>query len=130
MEDDAKHVVVIDDSQTTLLIIENVLKELDKTIQVKLFDRPESGLKYLKAHEPDLLILDLFMPGLNGLDILKHIHPVTGMKIFMISANTKVVEIESALKLGVDEYFTKPLKINALKKIITESLNLKEKYQI
>lgn len=126
MGNNLNNVVVIDDSQTTLLIVENLLKELDKTIEVKLFDRPEFGLKHLKTQKTDLLILDLYMPKLNGIDVLKKISPANGMKVFMISAKTKVVEIESAIALGIDEYFTKPLKIEMLKTKISESFNFKK----
>lgn len=131
MEVNTKKVVVVDDSKTTLLLIQNLLIEIDKNIQVKLFDSAVPALRYIKEHKPDLLIVDLYMPKISGIDLLRTLHPVTDMKVFMVSANTKVIKIETALKLGVDEYFTKPLKINKLKEKIMEALNVKrEKYQL
>ncbi len=130
MESEAKKVVIIDDSRTTLMLIENLLFEISNKIQVRGFDKAEYGLKYLKAHKPDLLIIDLFMPQISGLELLEKIQPSEGMKVFMISANTKVVNIESALKLGIDEYFTKPLKVEKLASKIKSVLYAKEKHEL
>jgi response regulator of citrate/malate metabolism len=130
MTKDKKQVVVIDDSLTTLLLFKSLLREIDKNLQVKLFDKAERGLKYLKTHKTDLLIIDLYMPRYCGLDIIKKIHPFEGMKILMVSANTKTTNIESALELGIDGYFTKPLKVKKIKEKIIETLNIKERLQI
>ncbi|MFW5657745.1 MAG: response regulator [Bacteroidota bacterium] len=122
MEQNCKQVVIIDDSRTTLLLLENILYEFDLYVEVHSFDKAVKGFHYLQSHTPDLVMLDLLMPKLSGLEILKEIKKSLMVPVFVVSAETKMNVIEEAFTLGADEYFKKPLDIKLLREKLQHAL--------
>ncbi|MCX6233339.1 MAG: sigma-54 dependent transcriptional regulator [Bacteroidetes bacterium] len=71
----------------------------------------EEGLKILNAHEIDLLILDVRLPGMNGLDILQEVkiqHP--GIEVIIVSAHGDMETVIKAMRLGAFDYLRKPFR--------------------
>ena len=68
-----QNVLVIDDNPADLRLVQKMLDEQGK-FQVTLAEGGETGWQIIKDQKPDILILDLFMPGLNGFTILEHLH--------------------------------------------------------
>jgi len=70
-----------------------------------------SGLKLIQDKVPDLVLLDLMLPGLDGLSIcrqLKAVKTTAAIPIIMVTANGEECDIEAGLELGADDYITKP----------------------
>ena len=70
------------------------------------------ALEMIRDHRFDLVLLDVMMPGLNGLEVLKILresHTATHLPIIMATAREESAEIVNALRLGANDYVTKPL---------------------
>jgi len=80
-------------------------------------DAAETGEKAIKAFEnrrPDLLILDLLMPGMGGIDVVLKLRAVSTIPIIVLSAMGEEAEKVKALELGADDYMTKPFGMEEL----------------
>ena len=102
-------ILVIEDEKDILDIIEfNLEKEGYK---VKCVDSGEEGLKQARDKVPDLIILDLMLPGIDGLDvcrILKNDSKTRHIPVLMLTAKSEEADIVSGLEMGADDYMTKP----------------------
>nr|WP_274707362.1 MtrAB system response regulator MtrA [Corynebacterium curieae] len=63
-----------------------------------------------EEHEPDLILLDLMLPGMNGVDICRAIRRESSVPIVMLTAKTDTVDVVLGLESGADDYITKPFK--------------------
>ena len=91
----------------------------------------EDGLKALEAvrnEKPDLLLLDIMMPGLDGLHVMQQLRKETNIPIMIISAKTADAERILGLNLGADDYVTKPF--NPLEVAARVKSNLRRFYDL
>lgn len=63
-----------------------------------------------KEYDPDLILLDLMLPGMNGIDICREIRKESAVPIVMLTARTDTVDVVLGLESGADDYITKPFK--------------------
>ena len=75
---------------------------------VRAFETGDLLLEAYKNQKPDLVILDIMMPGTNGLDVMKSIRQYDNVPIIMLTARDSDVDFITAFNLGTDDYFTKP----------------------
>lgn len=75
---------------------------------VRAFETGDLLLEAYKKQKPDLVILDIMMPGTNGLDVMKSIRQYDNIPIIMLTARDSDVDFITAFNLGTDDYFTKP----------------------
>ena len=75
---------------------------------VRAFETGALLLEAYKNQKPDLVILDIMMPGTNGLDVMKSIRQYDNIPIIMLTARDSDVDFITAFNLGTDDYFTKP----------------------
>ena len=105
-----KNVVVIDDDELTCMLMKRIL-EREFNFNITSFRNGLEGLEYLENNKPDLVVLDLMLPGKNGFDILKTLRKTTKhkeTKIILVSAKSNSSDIERGFDLSADEYVTKP----------------------
>jgi len=91
-----------------------------------LADTGEDALELAKSKQPQLIVLDLMLPGLDGLDvckILRHDVKTQNIPIVMLSAKSQESDIVSGLELGADDYVTKPFSSKVLVARIRRLLN-------
>ncbi len=106
-------ILAIDDQQLVLLPIEKRLKEMGYDILIET--DPLKGLKIFENSTPDLLIIDINMPGMNGLDMIKSIRETNKeTPIMVLSGNTNDDIILQGFELGVTDYMKKPLSLNEI----------------
>jgi DNA-binding response OmpR family regulator len=72
------------------------------------------GLEALYEHRPDLVLLDIAMPGLDGWNVLGRIREFTDVPVLMLTANDRELEKVRALRAGADDYMTKPFGLEEL----------------
>ena len=110
-----KKILIIDDEKDIVdLISYNLEKEGFATI--KAYDG-EDALKLVEAQRPDLIILDLMLPGMRGLEVCKFIrrNPETEtLPIIMLTAKGDQVDKILGLEMGADDYITKPFNVKEL----------------
>jgi two-component system alkaline phosphatase synthesis response regulator PhoP len=108
-------ILIVDDEQDIVeLVSYNLEKEGLKT--VKAFDG-EAALGMVRSEKPDLMILDLMLPKMNGLDVCKAIrrNPETAnLPIIMLTAKGDEVDKIIGLEIGADDYVTKPFSVKEL----------------
>lgn len=105
-----KKVVVIDDDELTCMLMQRIL-EREFKYNIVSFKNGLEGLEYLEKNNPDLIVLDLMLPGKNGFEILKSLRKqekFRDTKIILVSAKSNSSDIERGFNLSADEYVTKP----------------------
>ena len=105
-------ILAIDDQQLILMSLEKRLIELG--YDVKTADTGQKGIDIFKQFSPDLVIVDINMPGLSGLDVVKHIRIEENSKtpIMVMSGNTDEKIIIDGFDLGIDDYMKKPVSLS------------------
>src|SRR6056300_1235125 len=68
----------------------------------------DEGFKKLKREEPDLLLLDVMLPGKDGFEICREVRKTSNIPIIMLTARGDVIDRVSGLELGADDYIGKP----------------------
>ncbi len=104
-----KTIVIVEDEPDIMDVIEHNL-EREGYLVISAEDG-ESGLAKIRSEKPDLVILDLMLPGVDGLDICRELKedPVTrSILIIMLTAKGEESDIVLGLGLGADDYVTKP----------------------
>lgn len=124
-------ILIVDDEKDIVdLISYNLEKEGFQTS--KAYDG-ESALQTIKEQKPDLIILDLMLPKMNGLDVCRAVrrNPGTsGLPIIMLTAKSDEVDKVTGLEVGADDYVTKPFSVKELIARVRSVLRrLKEKEQ-
>jgi DNA-binding response OmpR family regulator len=105
----ALSVLVVDDDPVILRLLQ-VNFELEG-IEVVTAPDGEEGLKMAQSDPPDLVISDIMMPKVNGLELLAALRssPETAsMPVILLSAKAQVADVQRGLELGADDYITKP----------------------
>ena len=108
-------VLVIEDEPDIRELIEFNLKKYD--YNVLLANNGEKGLKDVRSYQPDLILLDLMLPGVQGLDVCRIIKSDDNIKntpIIILSALGQEEDIVSGLEAGADDYVSKPFSLDVL----------------
>lgn len=115
-----KYILAADDEPVNRDIIEETLEDDYEVVCV------EDGLECLKSIEgriPDLLLLDVAMPGMDGIEVCRKLRAderTTDIPIFMLSGFAANEHIEKGMEAGADKYITKPFIPTDLIKVIQE----------
>jgi len=118
-------IMVVDDEQTILGLLDHTLKPAG--YDVVLASDGSSALKLLERHSPDLVILDIMMPGLNGFQVLRLMRQRSNVPVMMLTARREVETLRDALNLGADDYVRKPFGTQELLARIRAKLRRAEK---
>lgn len=105
MPEKQKILIVDDDDSISELISLYLLKECYDT---EIAADGESAMKAFKSYNPDLILLDIMLPGIDGYDICREIRKVSKVPIIMLSAKGEVFDKVLGLELGADDYIIKP----------------------
>jgi len=104
-----KRIAIIDDEQDILNVLERYLSKNGYDVQT--FSNPQSGLNSVKSGSYDLLLLDIMMPVLDGLSLLKELYESkVDTKVVMMTAFDTLEKSLEAHKYGASNYITKPFK--------------------
>jgi two-component system, OmpR family, alkaline phosphatase synthesis response regulator PhoP len=104
-----EHILVIEDEEDILALVHYNLSR--EGFKVSCAQSGEEGLKMARALTPDLIILDLMLPGMDGLEVgrvLKRENATNRIPIVMLTAKGEELDIVTGLELGADDYVTKP----------------------
>ena len=108
-------VLLIDDSKTILRATSDILRHDNHTVITA--SSGEDGIKLAQAGSPDLIVLDVEMPGMDGYGVIKELkkNDITkNIPVVMLSARTKREDILTAMKLGISDYISKSTPSEAL----------------
>ncbi|HZA49710.1 MAG TPA: response regulator [Myxococcaceae bacterium] len=105
----AKKILIADDEPNIVMSLEFLMENAG--YEVRVAGNGEETLKALVEFQPDLVLLDVMMPKRNGYEVLQAIREnvaLQNIKIIMLSAKGRDVDVEKGLGLGADAYVTKP----------------------
>src|SRR5882724_4207353 len=122
----AKKILLVDDEPGMLRYIKTLL-ELDE-FAVETASTGEEALERLKGgSEPDLILLDLLMPGIDGLQTLEQVRQLRpSVKVIMLSCVTDTRKVVQAIRLGASDYLTKPFQKAELDAVIEKCIEPKK----
>jgi excisionase family DNA binding protein len=122
---ESRKIVVIDDDETIHSLFQKFFEEINSELEVKYAVDGISGLLIMGASKPDIVILDIEMPGMNGVELCKKIladDSLTGIDIVVISGYLSKYEVKLK-KLGIETFIEKPFTIRDLNKKLLPILN-------
>ncbi|MEQ6918101.1 response regulator transcription factor [Halomonas aquatica] len=108
-------VLVVDDEPNIVLSLEFLMQQAG--FEVDTAGDGESALARIAEGAPDLLLLDISLPGISGFDVLERLRADPAharLPIIMLTAHGREVEREKGIALGADDYITKPFSTQAL----------------
>lgn len=107
-------ILAIDDQQLILLSVEKKLTELG--YQVESANSGQTGIDLYESFKPDLVLVDINMPDMSGLQVVKHIRFIRDSKtpILVMSGNTDENVIMDGFTLGIDDYMKKPVSLDEM----------------
>lgn len=118
-------VLVIDDEEKILKLVTSYLER--DGYQVKTARDGKTGLAAAKTFQPDVIILDIMLPGMDGLEVLSQVRRDSAVYVIMLTAKTEETDKIVGLSMGADDYLTKPFsprELSARVKAALRRLNL------
>ena len=115
MNDTKKQVLIVEDEEDILALLHFNLIKAGYDVECAVCG--EEALKKIHEHQPDLMLLDLMLPGIDGLEIcrrLRRSRETAELPIIMLTARGEEGDVVSGLELGADDYVTKPFSIKVL----------------
>ncbi len=114
-------VLVIEDEPTLAKNIKRYLERGD--YEVRIAGSGEAGLEAYEAFQPDVVLLDYQLPGINGLDVLSRVRAIdTRAKIILVTAHGSTQIAVDAMKAGAYDYLNKPVVLSELKLLIDKAV--------
>lgn len=117
-----KKIVMIDDDPDDQIFYERLFKEQDKELRFEAYSSVESFLEqYIDSDDkPNLILLDLNMPRIGGIDLIRSVNVEKGFRnspIIVLTTSSSPLDMEDCKKLGVQSYFIKPLNYEDCKEL-------------
>lgn len=113
-------VLIVDDIPENIETISEMIKDFD--IDVKTANGGKEAIELIDSFKPDVILLDLMMPHVNGWDVIEHVrskYSKSEMAIIVVSLLSNKDNIDECYELGVNDYITKPI----IKARLTSSLD-------
>jgi len=122
LPDDAT-ILIVDDSRTAIAVLKKTLEPTGYSIISA--DSGEEGVEMAKLHGPDLILMDVIMPGLNGFQatrVLRKEESTKDIPIIIISGNEQATEKFWGLRVGANGFLAKPVERSELFHLLREHL--------
>ena len=111
------HILVVDDNPDINSLIKMILEKEGFKVSVALDGA--SAITMTQSEKPDMVLLDVMMPNISGLDVLEKIRSndnaaINSIPVVMITAKSSVEDVDKAVELGASGYIIKPFRANVL----------------
>jgi len=117
-------ILYIEDSPSHIQLVEAIVNSMPG-IQLLSAHTPQLGLELAQAHRPDIIVLDIRLPVMDGFEVLEQLlanEATCEIPVIAVSANAMHREIEKGLRAGFRRYLTKPINVTEFKKVVNELL--------
>ncbi|MFD0695700.1 response regulator transcription factor [Paenibacillus sp. GCM10027628] len=105
-------IMIVDDEPKIVRFVAANLKSLN--FATLTCQSGAEALEKVEAFDPDLILLDLMMPGMDGFDVLKRLRTYSSVPVIMLTARSNSSDKVQGLNLGADDYLTKPFSLDEL----------------
>lgn len=119
-----KKILLIEDDAQIARFIELELEH--EGYQIQKYDNGYDGINAVKAEEYDLLLLDIMLPGIDGMEVCRQLRDFSDIPIIMLTAKSELEDKVEGLDIGADDYLTKPFEIEELLARIRAHLRRKD----
>lgn len=122
-------VLYIEDNPANLRLVTQLLGHRPNIRILEAYE-PMLGLELAYEHKPDLILLDINLPGINGFEVLKHLRQREATRekpVIAISANAMPKDIKKGIEAGFDDYITKPIDVLVLLQAVDTALQLRNR---
>ena len=119
----------VEDNPANLMLVEQIIEGHPHLRMLSAHDG-NLGIALARAHLPDVILMDINLPGISGIQALKILREdpaTTHIPVIALSANAMPRDIEKGLEAGFFRYLTKPIKINEFMKALDDALKFSEK---
>ena len=99
-------ILIVDDEQSILDLVTAYLRREGYEVHTAM-DGP-GGLKAARSYKPDLIVLDIMLPGMDGIEVLTHLRHESDVYVIMLTAKSEETDKIVGLSVGADDYLTKP----------------------
>ncbi|MCR9278227.1 MAG: response regulator [Pseudomonadaceae bacterium] len=101
-----ERVLIVEDEAKIALLLRDYLRA--DSFDVDILDHGDVVVEFVRANQPDFILLDLMLPGTSGLDLCREIRAFSDVPIIMITARVEEIDRLLGLELGADDYICKP----------------------
>jgi len=101
-----QNILVVEDEWKITELLRDYLKKAD--YGVSSLEQGDQVVSYVKQNQPDLILLDIMLPGMDGMEVCREIRKFSNVPIIMITARVEEVDRLIGLELGADDYICKP----------------------
>jgi DNA-binding response OmpR family regulator len=112
MTEEKHKILVVEDEQTLVETLEYSLRRQGYEVYTAMEGR--AALETAAKHKPDLVVLDVMLPGLDGFEICRILRQETSVPILMLTARSEEIDKIVGLEVGADDYLTKPFSMREL----------------
>ena len=105
-------ILLVDDDPNIRQLVNLYLEK--EGFEVEMSDRGDAALARFKASPPDLMLLDVMLPGMDGWQVLREARKVSNIPIIMLTAKDETFDKVLGLELGADDYISKPFDMKEL----------------
>jgi len=117
-----KELLIVDDDVMILHMFEEAFTKAGYAVRTA--ESAEEALDILKQHRFHVMFLDLKLPGMNGIELCRHIKAdIPEAMIFAVTAYASIFELSDCFEAGFDDYFTKPVNLETLFKTAQNAFN-------
>ena len=128
MEKTSYRVLIVEDHQEMLQVLSKFLSE--RGFKIDEADSGEAALKKINSTKPDLVLLDVMLPGISGIEVTKEIRSNGKIKdyipILMLTAKSEIRDVITGLEVGADDYIIKPFSFDELIARVNSALRFKQ----
>jgi CheY-like chemotaxis protein len=114
----------VENNPSNLMLVEQIIADLPQLRMLSARDGNQ-GIELARTHLPDVILMDINLPGMSGLEVLKVLHddPITAhIPVIALSANAMPHKIEKGLEAGFFNYLTKPIKVDEFTEALDKAL--------
>ncbi len=122
-----RRVLYIEDNPDNIRLVEAILGEFDN-VELLTAENAIVGYDISTSKRPDLILMDINLPGMNGIQALKRLQDTSetrNIPVIAVTSNTLPKDVEAGLKAGFEAYITKPIKVSEFIDTISQTLNYK-----
>ncbi|MGZ5226608.1 MAG: response regulator [Burkholderiales bacterium] len=120
-------IVIVDDEPVSLAVLKQLVGKLPDC-KARAFAHASAALAWCDSNDPDVVIVDYMMPGLNGIEFTRRLRAVEGRAdtpLLMVTANAEVKVRDSALESGINDFLSKPFDSTDLQARVSNMLALR-----
>jgi two-component system response regulator BaeR len=107
MEVQEKLILIVEDEPKIAALLADYLRA-QAGFNSKIIDRGDEAIRQFQSVQPDLVLLDLMLPGLDGIEVCKQMRALSQVPIIMVTARVEEIDRLLGLELGADDYICKP----------------------